>query len=152
MKPALRRGWRDLSTVQFGMTPAHAMTLGPMDQATGDFLDLLNGTRGLALLREEARGMDLPEGHVDALVDRIEHTWQKRRTWFQERCWSHGNMTAYHLRQIPDDKDDFARKWTNANAYAEAREAGHYGALALAAGADPYQRDPADEVFDDVTF
>ncbi|AYC38721.1 hypothetical protein DWG14_02953 [Streptomyces griseorubiginosus] len=71
MKPALRRGWRDLSTVQFGMTPAHAMTLGPMDQATGDFLDLLNGTRGLALLREEARGLDLPEGHVDALVDRL---------------------------------------------------------------------------------
>ncbi len=71
MKPALRRGWRDLHTVQFGMTPAHALTLGPMDQATGDFLDLLNGTRGLALLREEARGMDLPEGHVDALVDRL---------------------------------------------------------------------------------
>lgn len=71
MKPALRRGWRDLNTVQFGMTPAHAMTLGPMDTATGDFLDLLNGTRGLALLREEARGRDLPEGHVDSLVDRL---------------------------------------------------------------------------------
>lgn len=71
MKPALRRGWRDLNTVQFGMTPAHAMTLGPMDTATGSFLDLLNGTRGLALLREEARRMDLPEGHVDSLVDRL---------------------------------------------------------------------------------
>ncbi|MEV0476001.1 hypothetical protein AB0I50_39970, partial [Streptomyces prunicolor] len=33
VKPALRRGWRDLHTVQFGMTPAHAMTLGPMDTA-----------------------------------------------------------------------------------------------------------------------
>lgn len=31
LKPALRRGWRDLNTVQLGMTPAHAMTLGPMD-------------------------------------------------------------------------------------------------------------------------
>ncbi|MEU0410946.1 TOMM precursor leader peptide-binding protein [Streptomyces griseorubiginosus] len=71
MKPALRRGWRDLNTVQFGMTPAHAMTLGPMDTATGSFLDLLNGTRGLALLREEGRRMDLPEGHVDSLVDRL---------------------------------------------------------------------------------
>ncbi|WP_020136714.1 TOMM precursor leader peptide-binding protein [Streptomyces sp. 351MFTsu5.1] len=71
MKPALRRGWRDLNTVQFGMTPAHAMTLGPMDPATGNFLDLLNGTRGLALLREEGSRMDLPEGHVDALVDRL---------------------------------------------------------------------------------
>ncbi|MEW2611415.1 ThiF family adenylyltransferase [Streptomyces sp. NPDC047880] len=68
VKPALRRGWRDLKTVQFGMTPAHAMTLGPMDLATGSFLDLLNGTRGLELLRDEGRRMDLPDGHVDRLV------------------------------------------------------------------------------------
>ncbi|AWW37701.1 thiamine biosynthesis protein ThiF [Streptomyces sp. AS58] len=71
VKPALRRGWRDLNTVQFGMTPAHAMALGPMDPATGHFLDLLNGTRGLPLLREQGRHMDLPDGHVDALVDRL---------------------------------------------------------------------------------
>ncbi|WP_367320942.1 TOMM precursor leader peptide-binding protein [Streptomyces sp. HUAS ZL42] len=71
VKPALRRGWRDLNTVQFGMTPAHAMTLGPMDTATGSFLELLNGTRGLALLREEGRRMDLPDGHVDRLVERL---------------------------------------------------------------------------------
>ncbi|MGW0757307.1 TOMM precursor leader peptide-binding protein [Streptomyces sp. NPDC002814] len=71
VKPALRRGWRDLNTVQFGMTPAHAMTLGPMDTATGSFLDLLNGTRGLPLLREEGRRMDLPDGHVDELVERL---------------------------------------------------------------------------------
>ncbi|GGV66573.1 TOMM precursor leader peptide-binding protein [Streptomyces griseoloalbus] len=71
VKPALRRGWRDLNTVQFGMTPAHALTLGPMDTATGSFLDLLNGTRGLELLREEGRRMDLPEGHADRLVRRL---------------------------------------------------------------------------------
>ncbi|MFF1722122.1 TOMM precursor leader peptide-binding protein [Streptomyces sviceus] len=71
MKPALRRGWRDLNTVQFGMTPAHALTLGPIDTATGSFLDLLNGTRGLALLRQEGHRMDLPDGHVDTLVGRL---------------------------------------------------------------------------------
>ncbi|MFG2945293.1 TOMM precursor leader peptide-binding protein [Streptomyces adustus] len=71
VKPALRRGWRDLNTVQFGMTPAHALTLGPVDTATGSFLDLLNGTRGLPLLREEGRRMDLPDGHVDTLVTRL---------------------------------------------------------------------------------
>ncbi|MGC3003871.1 ThiF family adenylyltransferase, partial [Streptomyces sp. G35A] len=71
VKPALRRGWRDLNTVQFGMTPAHALTLGPMDTATGSFLDLLDGTRGLGLLREEGRRMDLPDGHVDLLVGRL---------------------------------------------------------------------------------
>ncbi|MFJ9247937.1 TOMM precursor leader peptide-binding protein [Streptomyces sp. NPDC101776] len=73
VKPALRRGWRDLNTVQFGMTPAHAMTLGPMDTATGSFLDLLNGTRGLPLLREEGHRMDLPEDHVDQLVEGLTH-------------------------------------------------------------------------------
>ncbi|MFJ3232792.1 TOMM precursor leader peptide-binding protein [Streptomyces sp. NPDC086787] len=71
VKPALRRGWRDLNTVQFGMTPAHAMTLGPMDTATVSFLDLLNGTRGLPLLRDEGARMDLPGGRVDALVERL---------------------------------------------------------------------------------
>ncbi|MFE1295793.1 TOMM precursor leader peptide-binding protein [Streptomyces sp. NPDC058733] len=71
VKPALRRGWRDLNTVQFGMTPAHAMTLGPVDTATGSFLDLLDGTRGLPLLRELAPRMDLPDGHVDRLVERL---------------------------------------------------------------------------------
>ncbi|MDN3255056.1 TOMM precursor leader peptide-binding protein [Streptomyces mutabilis] len=71
VKPALRRGWRDLNTVQFGMTPAHALTLGPVDTATGSFLELLNGTRGPALLREEGRRMDLPDGHVDRVVERL---------------------------------------------------------------------------------
>ncbi|MFB7246964.1 hypothetical protein CW362_04655 [Streptomyces populi] len=71
VKPALRRGWRDLDTVQFGMTPAHAMVLGPVDTATGGFLELLDGTRGMPLLREQGRRMGLSDGHVDALVDRL---------------------------------------------------------------------------------
>lgn len=71
VKPALRRSWRDLNTVQFGMAPAHAMVLGPMDTATGSFLDLLDGTRGLPHLREEGRKMGLPDGHVDGLVERL---------------------------------------------------------------------------------
>ncbi|MFM9555585.1 bacteriocin biosynthesis cyclodehydratase domain-containing protein [Streptomyces sp. cf124] len=71
VKPALRRGWRDLNTVQFGLAPAHAMVLGPMDTTTGSFLALLDGTRGLPLLRDEGRRMGLPDGHVDGLVDRL---------------------------------------------------------------------------------
>lgn len=71
VKPALRRGWRDLNTVQFGMAPAHAIILGPVDTATGAFLDLLNGTRGLPLLRDEGRRMGFPDGHVDGLLERL---------------------------------------------------------------------------------
>lgn len=73
LKPALRRGWRDLNTVQFGVAPAHAQVLGPVDTATGSFLSLLDGTRGLPLLREEGRRMGLPDGHVDKLVRRLAH-------------------------------------------------------------------------------
>lgn len=71
LKPALRRAWRGRNTVQFGVTPAHAVTLGPVDLATGSFLELLDGTRGLPLLHEEARALDLSERHVDTLLARL---------------------------------------------------------------------------------
>ncbi|MGW1230667.1 ThiF family adenylyltransferase [Streptomyces sp. NPDC001515] len=71
LKPALRRAWRGNGTVQFGVTPAHAVKVGPMDGATGCFLELLDGTRGMPLLREEARALDLSDHHVDTLVGRL---------------------------------------------------------------------------------
>ena len=71
LKPALRRCWRDRNTVQFGVSPAHAVVLGPVDPATGSFLGLLDGTRGLPLLREEAGALGLPDGAVDAIVERL---------------------------------------------------------------------------------
>ncbi|MFE4368810.1 ThiF family adenylyltransferase [Streptomyces sp. NPDC056835] len=71
VKPALRRAWRERQTVQFGITPAHAVLVGPVDTATGSFLELLDGTRGLPLLREEARAMGLPDGLADSLVKRL---------------------------------------------------------------------------------
>ncbi|MFE2034638.1 TOMM precursor leader peptide-binding protein [Streptomyces scopuliridis] len=71
MKPALRRAWRERQTVQFGITPAHAVLVGPVDTATGSFMELLDGTRGLPLLREEARAMGLPDGLADSLVKRL---------------------------------------------------------------------------------
>ncbi|MCX5375998.1 ThiF family adenylyltransferase [Streptomyces sp. NBC_00091] len=71
VKPALARAWRDLQTVQFGVTPAHAVVLGPLDTATGSLIDRIDGTRGMELLRAEAGGMGLPEGQVDGLVRRL---------------------------------------------------------------------------------
>ncbi|MFE2595335.1 ThiF family adenylyltransferase [Streptomyces sp. NPDC059396] len=71
VKPALRRAWRERQTVQFGVTPAHAVLVGPVDTATGSFLELLDGTRGLPLLRERARAMGLPDGLADSLVRRL---------------------------------------------------------------------------------
>ncbi|WP_328536814.1 TOMM precursor leader peptide-binding protein [Streptomyces sp. NBC_00344] len=71
VKPALRRAWRDRQSVQFGVTPAQAMVLGPIDTATGCLLDLLDGTRGPDLLRQEARALRLTEHHLDELLSRL---------------------------------------------------------------------------------
>ncbi|MEV5969194.1 TOMM precursor leader peptide-binding protein [Streptomyces sp. NPDC051921] len=71
VKPALRRAWRNLSHVQFGVTPAHAVVLGPVDPATGSLLGLLDGTRGMELLRAEAAALGLREGMLDALLGRL---------------------------------------------------------------------------------
>ncbi|MFE9255506.1 TOMM precursor leader peptide-binding protein [Streptomyces sp. NPDC006879] len=68
MKPALRRAWRDLNTVQCGITPAHAITVGPLDPGAGCFLGSLDGTRGMSMLRAEARALNLCEGRADDLV------------------------------------------------------------------------------------
>ncbi|MGW0392587.1 TOMM precursor leader peptide-binding protein [Streptomyces sp. NPDC003042] len=71
VKPALARAWRDRQTVQFGVTPAHAVVLGPVDTATGSLIDRIDGTRGMDMLRVEASGMGLAEGLVDELVRRL---------------------------------------------------------------------------------
>lgn len=71
VKPALARAWRDLQTVQFGVTPAHAVVLGPVDTATGALIDRIDGTRGMELLRTEASRMGLPDGRADELVRRL---------------------------------------------------------------------------------
>ncbi|MGW5778603.1 TOMM precursor leader peptide-binding protein [Streptomyces sp. NPDC003863] len=72
VKPALRRAWRSLRCVQFGVAPAHAVVLDPVDPATGAMLGLLDGTRGTALLRAEARALGLPDGRLEALLGRLE--------------------------------------------------------------------------------
>ncbi|MGH3313859.1 MAG: ThiF family adenylyltransferase [Streptomyces sp.] len=71
IKPALRRAWRDRQTVQYGVAPAHAVLLGPVDNTTASFMELLDGTRSLVRLRKEAAGLGLAPGTADRLVDRL---------------------------------------------------------------------------------
>ncbi|MFG2116512.1 ThiF family adenylyltransferase [Streptomyces sp. NPDC048718] len=71
VKPALRRAWRNLRYVQFGVTPAHAVVLGPVDPATGSLIGLLDGTRGMEPLRAAAGALGLPRGHLEALLGRL---------------------------------------------------------------------------------
>ncbi|MFE5714885.1 TOMM precursor leader peptide-binding protein [Streptomyces sp. NPDC056501] len=71
VKPALRRAWRSLQCVQFGITPAHAVVMSPVDTSTGALLALLDGTRGTELLRAEARALGLPDGRLEAFLGRL---------------------------------------------------------------------------------
>ncbi|MGW7350636.1 ThiF family adenylyltransferase [Streptomyces sp. NPDC054784] len=71
IKPALRRGWRDRQTVQYGVAAAHAVLLGPVDDTTAVLLDLLDGTRSLPRLRSEATALGLPPDAADRLVERL---------------------------------------------------------------------------------
>ncbi|MFI8960948.1 ThiF family adenylyltransferase [Streptomyces sp. NPDC053493] len=71
VKPALRRAWRNMRDVQFGVTPAHAVVLGPVDTTTGSLIGLFDGTRGMELLRAEAAALGLPAGRLEALLGRL---------------------------------------------------------------------------------
>ncbi|MCU4746811.1 MULTISPECIES: TOMM precursor leader peptide-binding protein [unclassified Streptomyces] len=71
IKPALRRGWRDGHTLRFGVTPAHAVLLGPVDTATQSFLALLDGTRGLPALRDAAAALGLGRAAADRIAHRL---------------------------------------------------------------------------------
>ncbi|WP_424211880.1 ThiF family adenylyltransferase [Streptomyces sp. BI20] len=71
VKPALARAWGDRQTVRFGVTPAHAVSLGPVDPATGLLIDRLDGTRSLEALRLAGPSMGLEPGRVDGVVRRL---------------------------------------------------------------------------------
>jgi len=68
LKGALRRCWRDRESVQFGVDPAHAVVLEPVDGAAAGFLDLLDGTRGAATLTRDAGALGLGPDRVRQLL------------------------------------------------------------------------------------
>jgi hypothetical protein len=67
LKPALRRAWRDRSTLQFGVGPEHGGVLhaGPVEAT---FLDLLDGTRELPTLAAEATRLGFSAKRVEELM------------------------------------------------------------------------------------
>lgn len=71
IKPALRRGWRDRQTLQYGMAPAHAVLLGPVTDHTAALMDLMDGTRNMDQLQEEARRLGLGPHIPQQLTERL---------------------------------------------------------------------------------
>lgn len=71
IKPGLRRTWRDGRTVQFGLSPAHAVLVGPVDEATAWLVERMDGTRSTAQLETAAGVLGLGAGVVPELVRRL---------------------------------------------------------------------------------
>ncbi|WP_239150587.1 ThiF family adenylyltransferase, partial [Streptomyces sp. SID13588] len=68
LKTAMRRSWRNRESMQFGIDPAHAVVLDSVDGAAAGFLDLLDGTRGAALLTRDAEALGLGAQQVRQLL------------------------------------------------------------------------------------
>ena len=72
LKPALRRVWRDESTLQFGLTPAHAVVLSGLTAPERSVLALLDGSRDVDALVDAATANgvapDVPPRVLNALT------------------------------------------------------------------------------------
>ncbi|MCY7373338.1 MAG: ThiF family adenylyltransferase [Spirochaetaceae bacterium] len=68
LKPALRRVWRDATTLQLGLDPAHAVVIGGLDAGAARLVDCLDGSRDLGGLQQAAAGMGLGSAAVDELL------------------------------------------------------------------------------------
>jgi hypothetical protein len=72
LKPALRRAWRDRTTLQFGVGRAHTAVVESADPADAAFLDLLDGTREYPALAAAAAGLGITGERVGQLLGHLE--------------------------------------------------------------------------------
>jgi hypothetical protein len=73
LKPALRRVWRDASTLQLGVDPGHAVVISGLDQRCARLVDSLDGTRERSDVLAAARrfGVDpIRAGELLGLLER----------------------------------------------------------------------------------
>ena len=68
LKPALRRLWRDPSTLQLGVDPRHAVVVSGMSSADRELLTLLDGSRDTDVVIAEAGRRGQPTERSTALV------------------------------------------------------------------------------------
>jgi bacteriocin biosynthesis cyclodehydratase domain-containing protein len=72
LKPALRRLWRDPTTLQLGIDPRHAVMLSGVDLADATLIDLLDGTRDVGELNAEATRRGHRPDHVTDLIKTLQ--------------------------------------------------------------------------------
>jgi bacteriocin biosynthesis cyclodehydratase domain-containing protein len=68
LKPALRRVWRDATTLQVGLDPRRAIVLSGVSSSTARLIDQIDGTHDVEGLRASASRMGLGPDVADRLV------------------------------------------------------------------------------------
>lgn len=68
LKPALRRVWRDGTTLQLGVDPARAVVIGGLDAGTAQLVESIDGSRDLRGLQATAAGLGLGAAAVEELL------------------------------------------------------------------------------------
>ncbi|MGN6333217.1 MAG: ThiF family adenylyltransferase [Motilibacteraceae bacterium] len=74
LNPALRRTWRDETTMQLGTDPARAVVLTGVDTPTRRLLAALDGTRSTADVVALGVRLGVPVGQVHRLLDLLDET------------------------------------------------------------------------------
>ena len=68
LKPALRRVWRDSSTLQLGIDPRHAVVISGLDVPAARLVESLDGTRDRGAVLASSAGLGLDPRRVDELL------------------------------------------------------------------------------------
>ncbi len=68
LKPALRRVWRDGTTLQLGVDPARAVVIGGLDARSARLVESLDGSHDLTGLHATAARLGIASDHVDDLL------------------------------------------------------------------------------------
>lgn len=68
LKPALRRLWRDGTTLQLGLDPTRAVVIGGLDARSARLVESLDGSRDLTGLHATAARMGIGSTQVDDLL------------------------------------------------------------------------------------
>jgi hypothetical protein len=68
LKPALRRVWRDGSTLQLGVDPQHAVLISGLDAPEARLVESLDGTQDRAAVLAGAAGLGLDPWRVEQLL------------------------------------------------------------------------------------
>ncbi len=68
LKTGLRRVWRDGSTLQLGVDPAHAVVIGGLDPGAARVLESLDGSRDLHGVASSAARLGVDAGRLDELL------------------------------------------------------------------------------------